>query len=760
MKRYLLVLFLLGVSSGSFAQFYSQYYQQPPRWLHEGYIWVGVEEGIPYNYPKLEVVETSKEELTIKMTIPGYTYTKVELEGEDYYHIHFLEYDDVLDKCSNPTIPQSPIWVLIPKGKCIKEKGISLIPVKCDTTILDRPIGPTYQIDEYPPVLRFNEDVYTKKISYPSSPFWTREHRYDTDLKAMYRAIVFTPFKYDIANSTLILYSESIIKIKFSDIDEEVKMPRATGYELRYDESYYKNKYINYNYYKANREQYTYGTPLANTTTPKNELMIVDEAWQNSIPLMALRDWRTRMGVRCQVESIQDFGYNPTDIKLSIMAESPSSVLFIGDEQVIPPYSVSHIKQDSLVLVPSDYYYGVPDTAEHYKATIPIGRFTVKSHEDLKNMIYKSINYEKRPRPGNWEKKMLLSAAESSITYPYEDCKEEIRLGSYQVHPLFSTAYADSGATNSNISVKINSGIGILNFRGHGYTAGWSWTKVVSSSRPPFDTACVNRLSNLIHPVVFSLSCNTGNISADSDCFLESFAKGPHGSVAIVAATTEVGTYASSNYDKKYFLHMLNDSNAILGKTHIVSLSETIDAETNRRNSLPRDLAEICALSYLWNADPELEIWTDTLTTDPDMTVTDNGGSSIIVNTNISSPCDVIVCGNALDIADSSLGVYKNVISSVTVPNVVRPYYVTIRKHNHTTRLSDTYIQNKTLTGNKYVSGKDILVGSNVTTTEPAGDVTVAANANVVLCPSNRVKITSNFSTTNGSSFRIQNTNL
>lgn len=47
--------------------------------------------------------------------------------------------------------------------------------------------------------------------------------------------------------------------------------------------------------------------------------------------------------------------------------------------------------------------------------------------------------------------------------------------------------------------------------------------------------------------------------------------------------------------------------------------------------------------------------------------------------------------------------------------------------------LSDIYIQNETISGDRYIAGKNIYIGSNVTTTKPNGNVLISSGSNVTL---------------------------
>jgi hypothetical protein len=94
-------------------------------------------------------------------------------------------------------------------------------------------------------------------------------------------------------------------------------------------------------------------------------------------------------------------------------------------------------------------------------------------------------------------------------------------------------------------------------------------------------------------------------------------------------------------------------------------------------------------------------------------------------------------------------------VSSYTFTSVIRPYYVTVKKHNYIPYLSDTYIQNKNLTNNAYISGKNIYAGSNVTTKEQSGQVSITNGANIYFDASNETLFDGIFEVELGSEFEI-----
>ena len=68
----------------------------------------------------------------------------------------------------------------------------------------------------------------------------------------------------------------------------------------------------------------------------------------------------------------------------------------------------------------------------------------------------------------------------------------------------------------------------------------------------------------------------------------------------------------------------------------------------------------------------------------------------------------------------------------------------------------DVYIQNETITTNRYIGGRNIYIGSNVTTSKPQGNVVIRNNANIIFDAAENVMFDSGFECTLGSSFEVK----
>jgi len=68
---------------------------------------------------------------------------------------------------------------------------------------------------------------------------------------------------------------------------------------------------------------------------------------------------------------------------------------------------------------------------------------------------------------------------------------------------------------------------------------------------------------------------------------------------------------------------------------------------------------------------------------------------------------------------------------------------------------TDVYIQNETITNNRYVGGRNIYVGRAVTTSKPQGNVTIVNNARVIFDAAENVHFEAGFECEAGSTFEV-----
>lgn len=213
--------------------------------------------------------------------------------------------------------------------------------------------------------------------------------------------------------------------------------------------------------------------------------------------------------------------------------------LLVGDTSVIPLGSKSG--------TPTDDLYGDVDGdgTDDLDEEVWVGRLSADDDADVSNQVSKWLAYMDAPNPFFDYGRDLLVGNKELAPGKYVGCLETVRTyGGYTVPPSFTTLYGHiAGNNNADITALVNSGFGILTYRGHGDTnEWWNWDLPGES----FLNAQVDALANGIAPVVWSFACTNFDLGAE-DCFAEHWMErsGSKGGVSFYGATIPSGTGAN-----------------------------------------------------------------------------------------------------------------------------------------------------------------------------------------------------------------------
>lgn len=721
--------------------------------------WVSLDDSKNAQKPSIEIISSTSQEFTFKVKVFGFYNQEISINNTPYDEIYFPDYN-TLKEVGKPALPVITELIGIPP-----QTDFSMTII--DSTwkqLSDFNIAP-YQKSlletEKRTSVDLNKEFYSSSFNYPEKVFEYSELMSWRGIEN--RNMTVCPFRYNPNKQLLDVMIEFTVKIEFTSKTKGLKSQQRKNFSTSHSRAF--NKHI-LNFDSELVKSYFDGVDIQTieedgetipvlksttaTTTDYDYLIIASPTYFNSKPLRALKDWKSRIGYKCEMVSTSTTGTTTSDIKDYITDEYTNNgieyVLFVGDHSDIPMYSWSSCN--------SDYWYGCvsPGGSTDYQAEVSIGRFSISSLTELENMVNKTINYEKSPPVNDWVEKSLLIAHMENAPGKYQDCKEDIRTATYSITtPTFDRAYgahaAQGGndATNQTVINAINDGRGLVNYRGHGSVTGWH-----SGWCYDYDEFNADEISSLTNttktPVIFSIACSNGTINSSSVCLLENFTRGTNGSVAFLGATRASYTIENHTLDKELYNHIYDDGFYNIGDVLVQANIQTMTTHSNNSSSIHNTKI------YLWGGDPSLEIWTDTPNQFSSVSISDNG-TNVTVSTGGISDCDIIVC-STLDDGDSYFEVAEGV-SSHTFNSVARPYYVTVKKHNYIPYLSDTYVQNKTLSSDAFISGNNIYIGSSVTTNEPSGQVTIQNGADILFDAKNDVNLDGLFEAELGGTFEV-----
>lgn len=687
-----------------------------------------------------EVIESNSSIYKSKITINGFFDEVVTINGEQYHMISFDE-GSFLYNVGEPQLPIISYLFATPSGAIC---NATISEVEWDDINLGK-IYPAQKqcLESDPlPVFTINENIYRSNLF--SHPL-VIEGQEQTWRNIRNKSIEICPFKYYPSNNKLDVLKEFILEISF---DENV--------DVRTIDKNSVNKAVQWNMFKNLSKQDFIGMEnnknmmKSNSSNDYDYLVIVgniNEIITEENTLNRFLMWKAFKGLKTKMVTTSETGTTPNSIKSYISTEYANHhiqyVLFIGDHNTIPASQVTTPKNRSVY---SDYWYGCLDGTGDYEAEVPVGRMPINSLSQFRNIVNKTISYEKNYQ-GDY-RKILLIANYQDAPQKYQGCCEDIRTNTYTVPLLFTTAYGASlslggdEATNAQVKNHINNEMHIVNYRGHGDTnLWWNWN-ILGQNFTNSDVDDIHTCS-----IYFNICCSNGQISTDP-CMMEKLLRSEVAATACLAATEPSYTYPNHEFDRKLFTKLFNNNVWFLGDLDVQAHIATF---TSGMFDTARDNAYV----YLCGGDPALEIWTAEPQIFEDVEL-DTSGSYYTLNT---------MCSNYTLSVVSENGVLLDKYISGSTSCVFTPpsgnYYIVLNKHNYYPYIiycSDSeYIQNESIEVNSVYVRTPLNIGYDVTTAKPFGNVFVRSGAKLSIHKGNgSVTIKNGFECENGAEFIIK----
>lgn len=643
-----------------------------------------------------EIIESNSSVHKVKFSIHG---LYDELIENDYGCFHWLSLDNNahLAKVGEPSLPLINQLVSIPnnsdysvsleEGKWVEIEIGTICPAQ--KPLLEIEKETTFSINSK----MYSNDYDPSIICIGKEMEWRGIRNIDVSV---------CPFKYHPNTNRLSVLSNFILQIDYSKSDKQTNENYEDIWGL------FDNKM------KMSKDR-------NNTINTYNYLIIVgSNSILNSQELIEFRKWKAFKGYKTKVVSITSIGATSNSIKNYITQEYANGVryvLFVGDDDQIPLKTIASAVGRN---VKSDYWYGCIGGDSDMEADVTIGRFSTNSLDDFRNMVNKTINYEKKYSATNTT---VLVANKENAPEKYQKCCETIRNTSYNSPMTFtklygaSTSVGGTNATNSQICSQINNGIHIVNYRGHGdYNLWWNW----NVANENYVDSQISNMNEGTSAIFFSIACQTGNIH-NQTCMMEKFTRSTHGAVTFIGATEDSYTDANHTYNQYLFKKLLNNGIYQIGDLNVAAHIQNF--------VINGDCAKDNAFCYLCGGDPTLEIWTASPQIISGVQLTTNGSITINPGVNNYSISFVSEGGDLIQTLNSTNN------SCTFIPPATN-FYIVINKHNYYPYIiyydtSSNYIQNKTIDYDAYYRNSPIAVGYDVTTSETHGDVILKNGANL-----------------------------
>jgi hypothetical protein len=475
---------------------------------------------------KVSVLEHSASGTTFEVVVPGVEVTPVTAEGSEFSMLSLPgEVMAVLDE-GKPQVPKVSVLLAIPSGARVSTRVLAkeTRTLKVENVY---PLQPPLLDGQEPGPLVYDRAFYSLSTSYPGRDLSVIETGVWRDLAVVNLQVY--PVQVDPGAGEIEVTTRIRVRVDYSGGTYPVAV--ADWMFPQYA------KYVD-NFSRLGvvpQDEYSPGVRylvVCHQNHASNPWLV-----DSLLGYVKARGYDTRMIVKTS--------FTAQEIKDSIRAEynrnNPKTlhyVLLVGEYAEIPMGSYSGVGH-------SDFWYTDLEpwpSGDNYPE-VALGRFSPDSAGDLANQIKKTLKYQKNPpATNNWLTKIRMPAHREQYPAKYSGCVR----GIYQMpKPYYPGVDIDTimgqYRSNADVTTAINSGVGIVPYRGHGdYQEWWQW----DASGASWYNSHIDALTNGdLTPVVYNIACNCGDIG-QAECLSERWmGKYPGGAVANFGATQASYTY-------------------------------------------------------------------------------------------------------------------------------------------------------------------------------------------------------------------------
>jgi len=469
------------------------------------------------------VISEINNELLISLDVNSFTINELNIDGEIY---HSLSADglsqafetgqpDVLKMAFSIQIPNN-LWMNqfeIVSSNFVEYENINLVPSR----------GIIYRNQDPSAIAYEKGAAYSQNKFFPENQIQIGEAFIVRDFRG--ESIISRPIQYNPITKVLRVYTNIVVKISSNNEVgiNEIRRPQTRNINSEFNQLY-QHLFINY----STNERYV-------SLSDQGKLLII--AHNDYIDeVKDFANWKRQRGIPTEIVSLTTTGSTANQIKDYIAnyynTNGLTYVILVGDNTHIPSLSSNG---------DSDQAYAQISGSDHYPELI-IGRFSVESAGDIATITQRSIWYEKEVTTSDsWlEAAIGIASAEGNSSTGDDGESDQEHMENIRTDLLnygytnVEEDYDNNGINATTLGSHINSGVGVIDYVGHGDNTEW-----VTSG---FNNNDVNNLTNDNKlPFIFDVACVNGNFH-DQTCFAEAWTRASHndaptGAVAIIAST-------------------------------------------------------------------------------------------------------------------------------------------------------------------------------------------------------------------------------
>jgi hypothetical protein len=470
----------------------------------------------------VKLIESTPNESVIRIDVSEFSQKPV--NGE---FIITSPYGVSLNKKGCPDLPKFPVSLVVPKGaqmsyqilssKYTDYPNINIAPSKGT-------VSRQFNISDIPYT---KGKVYNKNAFFPANIVECDQGYFLRDVQG--QAMSFQPFQYNPVTKTLRVYTELTVRVfNLNAGKSAITLPSN----------------VDPNFMAIYQSQFLNASQLPNTA-PLAEggkmLIICNDAYMSAMTPFV--NWKKQIGIPTTIVPISAVGNTTASIKSYVTnyynTNGISYLLLVGDAQHITPITFTYSGD-------SDNGYGYIVGNDRYPDII-VGRMSAESVADVTVQVSRSISYEKNPTPNAaWYKRGMAIASDqgpgndNQIDYQHErSIRNQLLAYTYtNVAEMYDGSQgvvdAAGNPTALMVGAEVNTGLGIINYTGHGSDVSWGTSG--------FSNTQINTLANTnAWPFIISVACVNGNFK-NQTCFAEAWLRArnagqPTGAVATIMST-------------------------------------------------------------------------------------------------------------------------------------------------------------------------------------------------------------------------------
>ncbi len=404
-----------------------------------------------------------------------------------------------------------------------------------DTSFNDWIVFPLQDITDTTDTFIINNSLYSSDTVYHDSLV------YSTDIGMMRNIRVdglnISPFSYDIGDSSVTVSCSMRVKLTYEPPGEKDILSPDPYIVRKSFIPAYKYAIINYDYLDIT------------TAEPYSPLLVITlNDFLSNYNLCEFLKWKHKCGDSLLFITYDSSPDTSTVVRNDILAlidtaGLPANMLIIGGPDDIP---VGTDLFPPFLDWASDAFYSSIDSTDEIP-DIPVGRFSIESTEELETAIEKTYNYERYINI-DWNPGKYLFVAGEDVppdSLIFVDAKKYIE-DNIPITGANHSYWNDIETGTDSISMPINSpsGVGIVNYLGHGGGAGWANLCQNPGACPWMNDEIDSELDSIsFAPIMLTFGCYNCDFILGDPCYGEKWVFTPNKGGAAAYGPIVTGPY-------------------------------------------------------------------------------------------------------------------------------------------------------------------------------------------------------------------------